>query len=142
MNINKHRINCVCKVCGGLTRRGAKAFANGKHRFNNSLVHPRTANCKGICFLLRVLGAEKVSVGKGAIYISNSNGMTRCAIRGLVDLNTGIIAVSSSSNCVCSPSNVSHTGLSCVVRLGGLCHNHVHRCTRRCNYGCITNTHP
>lgn len=135
-------MNFVFNVCGGLARRFAKAFANGKHRFNNSLVHPRTANCNGVCFLVRVLGAGNASLGNGAYLVSNSNGITRCATRGILRLNNGILAVSSSSNCVCSPRNVSHRGLSCVVRLGGLCHNHVHRCTRGCNYGCMRKTHP
>lgn len=142
VNMNNHRMNFVFNVCGGLSRRFSNMLANGNHRFNNSLVHPRTAKCNGVCFLVRVLGAGNASLGKGAYLISNSNGMTRCAMRGMVRLNNGMIAVSSSSNCVCSPSKVSHRGLSFVVRLGGLCHKHVHRCTRGCNYGCMTNTHP
>lgn len=142
VNMNNHRMNCLFNVCGGLARRFRNILANGNRRFNNSLVHPRTANCNGICFLYGVLTAGNVSVGNGAMLISNSNGITRCAVRGLLRLNTGPIAYSSSSNCVCSPSNVSHRGLSCVVRLGGMRHNHVGRCTRGCNMGCITNTGP
>lgn len=74
--MNNHRINCVFNVCGGLAHRFANAFANGKLRFNNSLVHPRTAKFNNLCFMGRVLRAGNVSVGNGAITVSNFKGMT------------------------------------------------------------------
>lgn len=76
VNMNNHRMKCVFNVCGGLAHRFANAFANGNLRFKNSLVHPRTANFNNLCFMGRVLGTGKVSVGNGAMTISNFNGMT------------------------------------------------------------------
>lgn len=74
--MNKHRMNCVFNVCGGLAHRFANAFANGKLRFKNSLVHPRTANFNNLCFMGRVLSRGNVRVGKGAMTVSKFNGIT------------------------------------------------------------------
>lgn len=128
VNMNNERVNCLFNRCGEVIGRGSNILANGNLGCNNSLIHARTANCNLYCCARIVLGRRRASFGNGAIIVSNSNGITVCTYRGTARLNTGIVAVDSSGNCVVSGHNVS---LTLIGRLGRIGEGEVGRCVGR-----------
>lgn len=128
VNINKHRVNCVCNRCGHLGNTRANILANGPIIVGKDLTHARTAKCNLICCARRVLGTGNGSFTNRGMIISKDKGITVCTVRGIRRFNKAIMTYSSSGNCVCSRANVSIRLLRSVGRIH---HRELAICTTR-----------